>query len=78
MPTAGARPCARTAPVLSSPEGSRKHPIRFDQQRYQGRHLIENAFCRTKDFGRVATRYDKLAANSLSGVALVTAIAFWL
>jgi len=39
---------------------------------------IENAFCRLKDFRRVATRYDKLAANFLSGVALATALAFWL
>jgi transposase len=37
-----------------------------------------NAFCRLKDFRRVATRYDKLAANFLSGVALATALAFWL
>jgi len=27
---------------------------------------------------RQRTRYDKLAANFLSGVALATAIAFWL
>jgi len=47
-------------------------------QRYQGRHLIENAFCRIKDSRRVATRYDKLATNFLSGVALATALAFWL
>ena len=40
--------------------------------------IIENAFCRLKDFRRVATRYDKLAANFLSGVALATALAFWL
>ncbi|EAQ33559.1 putative transposase [Nitrobacter sp. Nb-311A] len=45
---------------------------------HRARHLIENAFCRLKDFRRVATRYDKLAANFLSGVALATAIAFWL
>lgn len=57
---------------------SRKRAIRYDQQRYRGRHLIENAFCRLKDFRRVATRYDKLAANFLSGVALATAVAFWL
>jgi len=49
-----------------------------DKERYRSRHLIENAFCRLKDFRRVHTRYDKLAANFLSGVALVTAIAFWL
>lgn len=50
--------------------------IRYDKDRYRGRHLIENTFCRLKDFRRVATRYDKLAANFLSGVALATAIAF--
>jgi transposase len=36
------------------------------------------AFCRLKDFRRVHTRYDKLAANFLLGVALATAMAFWL
>jgi len=45
---------------------------------YRGRHLIENAFCRLKDFRRIHTRYDKLAANFLSAVALATTVAFWL
>ena len=40
-------------------------------------HLIENAFCRLRDFRRVATRYDKLAANFLSAVALAALLAFW-
>ena len=31
-----------------------------------------------EDFRRIATRYDKLAANFLSGVALATTVAFWL
>jgi transposase len=57
---------------------NRKRTIRYDKQRYCGRHLVENAFCRLKDFRRVATRYDKLAANFLSAVALATAVAFWL
>ena len=39
--------------------------------------LIENAFCRLKDFRRVATRYDNLVANFLSGVVLA-AVAFWM
>ncbi|MEO8813382.1 MAG: IS5/IS1182 family transposase, partial [Caulobacteraceae bacterium] len=38
----------------------------------------ENAFCRLKDFRRVATRYDKLAANSLSAVALACILCYWL
>jgi transposase len=55
---------------------SRKRVICHDKERYRGRHLIENAFCRLKDFRRVHTRFDKLAANFLLGVALATAIAF--
>jgi len=66
-----------TSPVIPG-RRNRKRAIRYDQQRYRGRHLIENAFCRIKDFRRVATRYDKLATNFLSGVALATALAFWL
>lgn len=57
---------------------NRKRTIRYDKQRYRDRHLVENAFCRLKDFRRVATRYDKLAPNFLSAVALATAVAFWL
>jgi hypothetical protein len=36
------------------------------------------AYCRLRDFRRVHTRYDTLASNFLSGVALATAMAFWL
>jgi transposase len=64
-------------PVIPG-RSNRKRAVRYDRERYKGRHLIENAFCRLKDFRRVATRYDKLAANFLSGVALATALAFWL
>lgn len=66
-----------TIPVIPG-RRNRKRTIHYDQQRYRGRHLIENAFCRMKDFRRIATRYDKLAVNFLSTVALVTAVAFWL
>ena len=65
------------SPVIPG-ERNRKRAIRYDQRRYRGRHLIENAFCRIKEFRRVATRYDKLPTNSLSGVALANAWAFWL
>jgi transposase len=68
---------AGTTPVIPG-RRNRKRAIRYDKERYRSRHLIENAFCRLKDFRRVATRYDKLADNFLSAVALATAIAFWL
>ena len=56
----------------------RKRTIRYDKDRYRDRHLIENTFCRLKDFRRVAIRYDKLFATFLSGVAIATALALWL
>ncbi len=57
---------------------NRKRKIVYDKARYRDRHLVENAFCRIKDFRRVATRYDKLARNFLSAVALAVLVAFWL
>ncbi len=57
---------------------NRKRTIRYDKGGYRARHLTANAFCRLKDFRRVATRHDKLAANFLSGVAIATVITFWL
>lgn len=57
---------------------NRKRRIVYDKQRYRERHLIENAFCRIKDFRRVHTRYDKLARNFLSAVAIAVLVAFWL
>ncbi len=67
---------AGTMPVIPG-RRTRKRPIRHDRARYKDRWRIEAAFCRLKDFRRVATRYDKLAANFASAVALATVIAFW-
>ncbi len=63
-------------PVIPS-KVNRKRKIPLDKARYKSRHLVENAFCRLKDFRRVATRYDKLARNFLSAVALAVVIAYW-
>jgi SRSO17 transposase len=42
------------------------------------RHKIENAFCRLKDFRRIATHYDKLAANFVASVHLVATLVWWI
>ncbi|MEP9376970.1 IS5/IS1182 family transposase, partial [Aquabacter sp. CN5-332] len=34
-------------------------------------------WCRLKDWRRIATRYDKLAANYLAGAYIAAVIAFW-
>jgi len=38
----------------------------------------ERMFCRLKDYRRIATRYDRLARNFASAVALVSAITWWI
>ena len=68
---------AGAVPVIPG-RRNRKRKIRYDKKRYKERHRIENAFCRLKDFRRVAPRYDKLAINFLSGVALAALLAYWI
>ena len=57
---------------------NRKLPFSFDKKSYKQRHRIENAFCRLKDFRRIATRYDRLARNFLASICLVAAIVWWI
>lgn len=56
---------------------NRKKKFRFSKKEYRKRHKIENAFCRLKDFRRVATRYDKLAFVFAASVHLAATIAWW-
>ena len=66
-----------TRPVIPG-RSNRKRKIAYDKARYRDRHLVENAFCRVKDFRRIATRYDKLGRNFLSAVAIVVLVVFWM
>jgi transposase len=63
-------------PIIPGKRG-RKRRIRHDKRRYRERWRIEATFNRLKDFRRLATRYDKLARNYASAVALAAIIAFW-
>ncbi len=64
-------------PVIPG-KSNRKPKIPLDKERYRARHLVENVFCRLKDFRRIATRYDKLARNYLSAVALCAMLTYWI
>ena len=66
-----------TKPVIPN-TSNRKQPFSFSKKTYRQRHLIENAFCRLKDFRRVFTRYDRLARNFLASVCLAAAIVWWI
>jgi transposase len=41
------------------------------------RWQIERMFNRLKDFRRIATRYDRLARNFASAIALVAVVLWW-
>jgi transposase len=56
---------------------SRKAPIPYDRDAYRARNLVERLWCRLKDWRRIATRYDKIAANYLSGALIAAAVIFW-
>jgi transposase len=56
---------------------SRNQPIAYDAVAYRERNRIERFWCRIKDWRRIATRYDKLARNYLSGVYLAATLVCW-
>ncbi|WP_416776315.1 IS5 family transposase [Xenorhabdus budapestensis] len=64
-------------PVIPDRNNSRKSDKKIDKGLYRYRHLVENAFARIKHFRAIATRYDKLARNYASMVALAFIIV-WL
>ncbi len=66
----------RTEAVIPSTR-SRRKPIPYDMAAYRERNRIERAFCALKDWRRLATRYDRLARNFLSAVALAAVILWW-
>ena len=65
-----------TAVIPSS--AARKTPYPLDRKAYRRRNVIERFFCRLKNWRRIATRYDRLATNYLSAVALVAALIAWI
>ena len=53
---------------------SRKVQRWYDKEIYKARHLIENFFCKLKEFRAIATRYDKTARNFLAGIHCAAAL----
>lgn len=66
---------ARSRPNIP-PKSNQVQPC-FSKRLYRERNLIERFFSEMKRFRRVATRYDKLAANFLAMVQLAS-MRLWL
>lgn len=68
---------AHEAEAIIPPRANRNAPRAYDWHRYQARNLVERFFNRLKQFRRVATRYEKLAAHFAAMVTCVC-IVLWL
>ena len=59
------------------PKSNRVVQRDYDKELYKARHLIENFFCKLKQYRAIATRYDKTARNFLAAVYLASTV-IWL
>lgn len=64
---------AGKTPVIP-PKANRNVHRDYDKDLYEARHLIENFFCKLKQFRAIATRYDKRAVNFLAGVHMAASV----
>ena len=65
-----------TTPVIpNNPTRKRVQP--FDRSTYRARNAIERTVGRLKDWRRVHTRYDKLATNYASAIAIAALLTCW-
>jgi transposase len=60
------------------PKANRTWKNCFSPVLYRNRNAIERMFCRLKDFRRIATRYDRNAANFLAAVCIAATVSYWL
>ena len=67
---------AGKTPVIP-PKCNRKVQRAYDKELYKARHLMENLYCKLKQYRAIATRYDKTARNFLAAIHLAAAI-IWL
>jgi transposase len=65
---------ARGAKIVISQHPRRAKPLPLDRDLYKWRHLIENFFCKLKDFKRIALRADKTDLSFSAMIHLAAAV----
>jgi transposase len=64
----------RGAKVVISQHPRRAIPLMIDAEMYKWRHLIENFFCKPKEFKRIAMRADKTDQSFKACIYLAAAV----
>jgi transposase len=65
---------ARGATVVIAQHPRRTTPLDIDREMYKWRHLIENFFCKLKEFKRIALRADKTDQSFAAMILLAATI----
>jgi transposase len=64
----------RGAKIVISQRPKRKHPLDIDLEISKWRHLIENFFCKIKEFKRIAMRSDKTDQSFSAMISVASAV----
>src|SRR6187397_2305963 len=64
----------RGAKIVISQHPRRASPLPIDAEIYKWRHLIENFFCKLKEFKRIAMRADKTDQSFAANIHLAAAV----
>ena len=64
----------RGAKIVISQHQRRTRKLPFDAEMYKWRHLIENFFCKLKEFKRIAMRADKTDLSFTAIIHLAAAV----
>ena len=64
----------RGAKVVISQHSRRSQPLAIDLEVYKWRHLVENFFCKLKEFKRIAMRCDKTDQSFSAMIYLTTSV----
>ena len=65
---------ARGSKVVVSQHPRRTSPRTIDEEIYKWRHLIENFFCKLKEFKRIALRADKTDQSFAAMIHIAAAV----
>ena len=64
----------RGAKIVISQHQRRTKPLPLDTEMYKWRHLIENFFCKLKEFKRIAMRAEKTDTSFKAVILLAAAV----
>ena len=65
---------ARGAKVVISQHPRRAKSLAIDKEMYKWRHLVENFFCKLKEFKRIAMRADKTDQSFAAAIHIAAAV----